>query len=364
MTNYLEREYNYSSSNASSMFNLYKELSYMEKGLLNEICAIPYINKGKDLDLISIENFIDSIQNKDTKNNIFTLFYINFLHESRLKENYNDEISKVFKLIDKYELNNDYMNLIKVELFSNKLDCEKTSSLTNIFSQLSLKNRNLEQLDYMLKTFDNNEIKEYFNNYVFRFREQFTKDIVLYKDYFNKLVELNFINPNSIQYKDYIYNNEVINSYTSVKKPIENIQETTLLNSLMIFKPMVVDKNALDTFKFLYAEGYDINASLRIDNYYVKLIKKINDAYVNLNSNKYNLNDFIKQIPKIYDSISKDKNLSLEEKSSKMLKQSEEINDLIKKYDDVIKLGELKVKRNDNLELEKDKKSLEVIREL
>lgn len=364
MTNFIEREYTYSSSNTASMKNLFETISNTEKDLLNDICKIPYINKGKDLDINKIENFINNIDDKETKNNVFTLFFINYLNESRLKEQYNDETSIIFKLIDKYELNNKYINLINFELFSNKLDCEKTSSLTNIFSQLSFKNKNLEQLDFMLKTFDNNEIKEYFNNYVFRFRESFTKDISLYKEYFNKLVELEFINPNSIKYKDYIYDKEVVNSYTSVLKPIENNQETTLLNSLCVFKPMIVDKNALDSFKYLYSQGYDLNDNLKIDNYYKKLIKNIDDAYLNIKTNKYNLNDFIKQIPKIYDSISKNKNLSLEEKSSEMLKKSEEINTLIKKYDDVIKLGELKEIREENLKLQKDKKSLEVIREL
>lgn len=56
--------------------------------------------------------------------------------------------------------------------------------------------------------------------------------------------------------------------------------------------------------------------------------------------------------------------MGLEEKSSEMLKKSEEINTLIKKYDDVIKLGELKEIREENLTLQKDKKSLESNREL
>lgn len=364
MTNYLEREYTYSSSNTASMKNLFETISNTEKDLLNDICKIPYINKGKDLDLNKIENFIDNIDNKEIKNNVFTLFFINYLNESKLKKQYNDETSIVFKLIDKYELNYEYIHLINLKLFSNKLDCEKTLNLTNLFTQLSFKNQNLEQFDFMLKTFDNNEMKEYFNNYVFIFRQLFIKDISLYKEYFNKLVELEFINPNSIQYKDYIYNKEIVNSHTSVLNPIENIQKTTLLNSLCAFKPMIVDKNALDSFKYLYSQGYDLNDSLKIDNYYKKLIKNIDEAYINIKTNKYNLNDFIKQIPKIYDSISKNKNLSLEEKSSEMLKKSEEINVLIKKYDDVIKLGELKEIREENLTLQKDKKSLESIREL
>ena len=47
-----------------------------------------------------------------------------------------------------------------------------------------------------------------------------------------------------------------------------------------------------------------------------------------------------------------------------MMKKGEEINDLMKKYDDVIKLGELKEIRLENIKLNKDKKNLENIREL
>lgn len=367
MTNYLEREYMYSSPNTASMKHLYDNISKEETKLFKDICEIPYIkrNRGADLDFLLIEKFIDKIQDEKTKNNVFTLFFINYLNESRLNISYNDETTHIFNLIkDKYKLNNEYINLINMELYSNKLDCEKTNSLGNIFAQTSFKNKNLEQLNFMLENFDNNEIKEYFNNYTFRFREQFIKDISINKEYFNKLVELEFINPNSINYKDYIYSKEVVNSFMSISKSIENNVNTTILNALCTFKPMNVDKNSLDTFKFLYSEGYEINDTLKIDNYYKKLINNIDKAFENLKANKYNLQSFIKDVPKIYDSISKNKNLNIDEKREAMMKKGEEINDLMKKYDDVIKLGELKEIRLENIKLNKDKKNLENIREL
>lgn len=363
MVNYLEKEYTYSSSNTASMKNLYEKATKEEKDLLNDICKIPYVkNEQKhdlhyNLNLNEIESILDGIKDEKTKSNVFTLFFVNYLCDSRLLPVYNHETTKIFNLINnKYNLNMDYIDLIDMNLFSNKLDYEKTNSLTNIFSQSVMKNKNLEQLDFMLKTFDNNEIKEYFNNYIFQFRENFIYNISTFKEFFNKLVELELIDPNSIKYKDYLYIKNSLNE--------NEIKNTTLLNSLCIFKPLNVDKNALDTFKYLYSEGYDLNDSMIITNYYQKLIKSIDESYLNLKVNKYNLEAFIKEVPKIYDSISKNKNLTLEEKGFEMMKKNEEVNNLIKKYDDVIKTGKLKKTRLENIELNKEKKSLENIREL
>ena len=119
--------------------------------------------------------------------------------------------------------------------------------------------------------------------------------------------------------------------------------------------------NSDERFQILINE---INDTIKIDNYYKKLIANIDKAFENIKANKYNLQSFIKEVPKIYDSISKNKNLSVDEKREAMINKSEEINNLMKKYDDVIKLGELKETRLENIKLNKDNKNLENIREL
>lgn len=296
--------------NDDEFSNFPKKFTTEEIDIFQKICDIPVLNKDNDYDINKFMEILDSIKNKETQDNVFTLLFVNYWHITLFNNHYIKEFEPFF---EKYDLNLKKIDNFNVYYFGDTISFKE--SLIN----LTLSNQNLNYFNFLNKIYD---LKDFdFNNKDFKGKIHFFENVN--EEFHNKLIELNLYDPS---------------------KFILLGNETNVIEFLARNKPIQAEMNKkINSFNYFYKSGLEFDEK-KLCKFFKTYIKNIENGFENHKENTKNLNNLVKSIPKIVESkIDKKDPIGSIDVINKTL---EETKKLIEKYKEAIDLGQLKIDRN------------------
>lgn len=300
----------------SSIVGVFKFLNESDLNFINRICgnSVKAKNRLDVIDYIDLEYIrteLELIDDIDLREKLYTLILINYSFDLTFNLYDNKTISRLFSL--DININKEIFDSVSFKYGDKdlKLKDKLTFSLQ--------KNMNIKLLEFLIKHYSNELSFEHY---------KIVPDLLykssLYKEFIIKALDINLFNMNNL----------------NIKCSYDKCSALDYIGRDKVFNELKEDPDKKESFIFLYGLGVEYDEN-KLSKEYKKLIDDIKKSRSELNKNKENLSNTLKEL----NLSSKSDSFDIVQQGSIALKQLEDIKISIEKILHEIKLGEIELRR-------------------